>query len=167
MIINPNSAILKITATSLLVGSLSACLVNPEAVESSITEAEITCALGDFDCSEKRMGKRPVKNWKMSLPIYFGNNSWEIQSSSYSALSALGISFQHGLANATVELRGYADNQGDDNYNRQLSQRRADMVRDYLISTYGIDGNRLIARGYGELPSRSAKNRRVEAIRIR
>jgi len=48
-----------------------------------------------------------------------------------------------------VELQGHTDSQGADAYNLDLSQRRAESVRDYLISK-GVSGTRLVAKGYGE-----------------
>jgi OOP family OmpA-OmpF porin len=48
-----------------------------------------------------------------------------------------------------VELQGHTDSQGADVYNFDLSQRRADSVRNYLMSR-GVDASRLVARGYGE-----------------
>jgi OOP family OmpA-OmpF porin len=48
-----------------------------------------------------------------------------------------------------VELQGHTDSRGADAYNLDLSQRRADSVRDYLVSR-GVPGTRLTARGYGE-----------------
>jgi outer membrane protein OmpA-like peptidoglycan-associated protein len=48
-----------------------------------------------------------------------------------------------------VEVVGYTDSSGNDSYNLQLSQRRAEAVRDYLISR-GVNPSQLIARGYGE-----------------
>jgi OmpA-OmpF porin, OOP family len=51
--------------------------------------------------------------------------------------------------NLNVEIGGYADNMGSDEYNKQLSQKRAEEVRNYLIGQ-GVDGGRLSAVGYGE-----------------
>ena len=48
-----------------------------------------------------------------------------------------------------VDITGYADRLGSDQYNLKLSQRRADAVRTYLIAK-GIDGARLKAYGKGE-----------------
>ena len=71
-----------------------------------------------------------------------------------------------------VEVAGHTCNIGTDAYNLGLSQRRANAVREYLISK-GIPAERLTAKGYGE--SRPAfnndtiegraKNRRVELVR--
>lgn len=51
--------------------------------------------------------------------------------------------------NIAVEIGGYADNLGSDKYNKELSQKRAEGVRTYLVSK-GVDGARLTAVGYGE-----------------
>ena len=48
-----------------------------------------------------------------------------------------------------VELQGHTDSQGADVYNFDLSQSRADSVRNYLMSR-GVQGSRLVAKGYGE-----------------
>jgi outer membrane protein OmpA-like peptidoglycan-associated protein len=70
-----------------------------------------------------------------------------------------------------ITIEGYTDNVGSDAYNRDLSQRRADSVRDFLIQN-GISADRITARGFGEeYPVASndtqagrQQNRRVEII---
>ena len=48
-----------------------------------------------------------------------------------------------------VDITGYTDRLGSEKYNLKLSERRANAVRDYLVSK-GVDGNRLKAYGKGE-----------------
>ncbi|SEK36998.1 Outer membrane protein OmpA [Stigmatella aurantiaca] len=70
-----------------------------------------------------------------------------------------------------VWIEGHTDERGSLDYNRELSQKRAEAVREYLISR-GVAGNRLVAKGYGrEYPVASnetvegrAANRRVEFL---
>jgi outer membrane protein OmpA-like peptidoglycan-associated protein len=50
---------------------------------------------------------------------------------------------------AIIEIGAHTDNTGREETNLKLSQKRAEIVVNYLIKK-GIDGNRLIARGYGE-----------------
>jgi len=79
----------------------------------------------------------------------------------------------HDRPDLKVEVAGHTDNTGTPDYNRDLSQRRAESVRNYLISK-GIDGSRLTAKGYGETepettndtPEGRAQNRRVELKQI-
>lgn len=49
----------------------------------------------------------------------------------------------------TIELSSHTDSRADDNYNLNLSQRRAQSAVNYLVSK-GIDISRMVARGYGE-----------------
>jgi len=70
-----------------------------------------------------------------------------------------------------VEVQGHTDDIGTDEYNMGLSDRRANSVKEYLISQ-GIAADRLTSRGYGETNPRfpndseanRAKNRRVELV---
>ena len=71
----------------------------------------------------------------------------------------------------TIYIEGHTDSSGTGSYNLELSQRRADSVRDFLIDN-GISPNRIVARGYGEADpvasndttSGRRENRRVEVI---
>lgn len=68
-----------------------------------------------------------------------------------------------------AEVAGHTDDRGTADYNRSLSQKRAESVRGYLVSK-GVDASRLTARGYGEdspiadnkTSQGRAENRRVE-----
>jgi OOP family OmpA-OmpF porin len=70
-----------------------------------------------------------------------------------------------------VEIAGHTDSKGTDDYNRKLSQRRADSVREYLVKKLGMNGKLLTAVGYGEskpvatndTDAGRAENRRIEA----
>jgi len=48
-----------------------------------------------------------------------------------------------------IELSGHTDSRGSDDYNQQLSERRANAVRDYL-TTQAVDSGRMTAVGFGE-----------------
>ena len=68
-----------------------------------------------------------------------------------------------------VRVEGHCDYKGSDAYNMRLSQRRVNAVRQYLMA-HGIEGDRLVAVGYGEsrpiatneTAEGRARNRRVE-----
>ena len=68
-----------------------------------------------------------------------------------------------------LEISGHTDNRGSAVYNKDLSQRRADAVKNYFIAN-GIDASRLTSMGYGmDRPigdntseSGRARNRRTE-----
>ncbi|MEW6331236.1 MAG: OmpA family protein [Pseudomonadota bacterium] len=70
---------------------------------------------------------------------------------------------------ATIQVTGYTDSIGSEEYNRNLSMRRAQAAKDYLVSN-GVAENRIVLSGMGESnPIASndtaegrAQNRRVE-----
>jgi outer membrane protein OmpA-like peptidoglycan-associated protein len=53
---------------------------------------------------------------------------------------------------ATIEIviSGHTDGVGNAEYNQKLSERRAEAARQYLITEHGIDGSRLVAKGFGK-----------------
>jgi peptidoglycan-associated lipoprotein len=60
--------------------------------------------------------------------------------------------------NLTFSIEGHADERGTREYNLALGERRANAVKDYLM-TYGISGNRLSVISYGkERPVNSGSN---------
>lgn len=71
----------------------------------------------------------------------------------------------------SIRIDGYTDSRGTASSNLDLSQRRADAVRDFLIDN-GISPRRITARGYGEAAPVASnatragrrENRRVEVI---
>ena len=73
--------------------------------------------------------------------------------------------------NRGITIEGYTDSTGDEEYNYQLSERRAMAVRDFLVSA-GVNPQRITAQGYGEerpIASNDSErgrreNRRVEIV---
>jgi outer membrane protein OmpA-like peptidoglycan-associated protein len=73
--------------------------------------------------------------------------------------------------NLKLQVEGYTDSIGSDEYNQKLSEERADSVRNYLVSQSVPDGN-ISAQGYGKdhpiadnsTNSGRAQNRRVEMV---
>jgi len=71
----------------------------------------------------------------------------------------------------TLQIEGHTDSVGSDQMNQQLSERRADSVRDFLIAQ-GVAGSAVTAKGFGKtrpvVPNDTAegrqKNRRVELV---
>lgn len=100
--------------------------------------------------------------------LFFDFNKSTIKEESYSELNRLLALFDQ-IPGLVVEIGGHTDAIGSDAYNEQLSQDRANAVRDYLLSK-DISEERIVAKGYGEsLPVATndtdegrQQNRRVE-----
>ena len=80
--------------------------------------------------------------------IYYDFGKWDLRPESMVALDKL-VEILNDNPNITIELRSHTDSRASEQYNLELSQKRAQAVVDYLISK-GIDPKRLIAKGYGE-----------------
>ena len=101
--------------------------------------------------------------------IHFRTNAEVINENSYPLLDEVADILQKNPQIKLVEIQGHSDDRGNREHNVELSQKRADAVRQYLINA-GVSGERLTAKGFG--PSRPlapnvintgrAKNRRVE-----
>jgi len=107
--------------------------------------------------------------------ILFDFDRDTIKPESYGLLEEFGKILQEKeFAKTILVIAGHTDSVGSDEYNLKLSERRAKAVKNFLVSQYQIDSNRLIVIGYGErVPIASndtnegrAKNRRIEFIRI-
>jgi outer membrane protein OmpA-like peptidoglycan-associated protein len=102
--------------------------------------------------------------------VLFDTNKSELKSGSASHLAKL-AAFLNKYPDRTVIIEGYTDNTGSEDYNLNLSQRRADSVRSYLLNQ-GINSTRIATSGKGESDpvagndstSGRQQNRRVEVI---
>ena len=104
----------------------------------------------------------------LSLPVPFAFDSAEILPSAKAQLDAIAAGIRLLPADQKVLIEGHTDAVGTEQYNEELSQRRAQSVRRYLVATHGIESTRLQAVGLGEhdpLPGRNplaGENRRVQ-----
>ena len=102
--------------------------------------------------------------------VNFKTGSAVLSADAKSALDTLATKAMNAKG-YVLEVSGYADSTGNVNFNRQLSQRRADAVIRYLVESHNIPLRRIITPyGYGELNPVAendtregrAQNRRVE-----
>jgi outer membrane protein OmpA-like peptidoglycan-associated protein len=78
----------------------------------------------------------------------FNYDSADLQGSAISQLQKLGTLIKRN-PKATFTVEGYTDSLGSPDYNLDLSQRRADSVKDYLVTVMGINPAQIETKGYG------------------
>ncbi len=82
------------------------------------------------------------------VSVYFPFDKAEPQSYSDDALNYV-VDFLKKNPSVSVNLKGYADELGQTDYNQKLSEKRADRVKDILVAS-GIDEGRISTEGMGE-----------------
>ena len=102
--------------------------------------------------------------------VLFGLNQYTLKPDAREKLAKVsGILLSY--PNLKLQVEGYTDNTGSDEYNDKLSEERADAVRDYLMSQ-GVALTNISAAGYGKADpvadnstaSGRAENRRVQLV---
>jgi outer membrane protein OmpA-like peptidoglycan-associated protein len=109
----------------------------------------------------------------IDLEITFDYDSAKISQKALPAVTALGKALTNPeLKGATFVLAGHTDAKGGEAYNQDLSERRADSVKTYLMEKYGIPAADLVTVGYGETKLKNPadpsadENRRVQVVNM-
>ena len=126
--------------------------------------------LKDFEPVVMDIDLDPVREGSVAVlkNIFFDVDKYELKEKSQTELEKL-IRFMKENAAVKIEIGGHTDNTGSAGYNRQLSEKRARAVFDYLVEK-GIDARRLTPKGYGPDQPRASNdgeegrqlNRRIE-----
>ncbi len=131
-----------------------------------VQEAKLRQKLEGTGVSVTRVGDNITLN--MPSSITFALNSADLNAQFYNALGGVAMVLKE-YNKTVIEVAGHTDSSGSDQYNQQLSQRRASSVATYMAGQ-GISSQRLLTVGAGEShPIASndseagrSQNRRVE-----
>jgi outer membrane protein OmpA-like peptidoglycan-associated protein len=109
----------------------------------------------------------------IDLEITFDYNSADISVRSQRAVQALGKALSsEDLKGSTFVVAGHTDGVGSEAYNQDLSERRADSIKRYLIDKHGIAAADLVTVGYGKSKPKDPANpldpanRRVQVVNM-
>jgi outer membrane protein OmpA-like peptidoglycan-associated protein len=109
----------------------------------------------------------------IDLEITFDYNSADISQKSLPAVQTLGRALTNpDLKGSTFVVAGHTDAAGGEAFNQDLSERRAEAIKRYLVDKYGITGSDLVTVGYGKSklkdPSQpfAEANRRVQVVNM-
>lgn len=83
------------------------------------------------------------------LNILWDFNSAKLRDDAKKEIDIVLLGLLRTEPDVTIELSSHTDSRGSDEYNRALSQRRANAIKNYLVSK-GAASRRLISKGYGE-----------------
>lgn len=109
----------------------------------------------------------------IDLEITFDYNSANISAKSLPSVQALGRALTNpDLKGSTFVVAGHTDAAGSEGYNQDLSERRADSIKHYLMDNYHIASSDLVTVGYGKTKLKDPNqpmaevNRRVQVVNM-
>jgi outer membrane protein OmpA-like peptidoglycan-associated protein len=164
--------------SSLLLCGLAVALGAPAASAEELSVDQMVCAL-DPGCT---LPSAPVRRMRgitvtasavrpgsFDQQIMFAFNSADLTPEARKQLDKVAEALSNPrVATSTIIIHGHTDAVGGAEYNRVLSQQRAEAARQYFIKEHGIDPSRLVAKGHGKtqllLPDdpNNDRNRRVQ-----
>lgn len=128
-------------------------------------------SLGERQEIADRVAEISTNKPKIDLEIQFDYNSAEISKGSSQAARELGKALSDPSLKGTIfVVAGHTDGVGGDAFNMELSGRRADTIKRFLVRNYGIAANDLVTVAYGKTRLKDAANpndpinRRVEVV---
>lgn len=121
----------------------------------------------------EKLSKVAEKLPAYDMDIFFDYNSADISQNAKPSVEALGKALtDNELKGASFLVAGHTDASGGSDYNQKLSERRAQAVRDYLVSHYQLSAEQLMPIGYGQQQLKNSKdpfageNRRVQIVNL-
>jgi outer membrane protein OmpA-like peptidoglycan-associated protein len=88
------------------------------------------------------------------VPVHFGFDSSVVREEDITVLGQVADVIRRVYPTALVTIEGFADPAGTPQYNIALSQRRADAVKDVMVSRFGLPDRQFKTVGYGEQGAR-------------
>jgi outer membrane protein OmpA-like peptidoglycan-associated protein len=121
----------------------------------------------------KELGAIADNKRAIDLEVNFDYDSAHIRPDAAQVLASLGAALQDpALKGFVVLVAGHTDARGGDAYNMDLSQRRAHAVRAFLIGTFKLAPDSIVAVGFGEerlknpVHGDAPENRRVQVVNM-
>ncbi len=130
--------------------------------------SNVRIAVGAPDMRNKLMTDGKL----VTYGIYFDVNKDVVKPESYGTLKSI-ADILNEVPDVKVKILGFTDSDGADAANLDLSKRRAAAVKNELVKSFNVNGDRLVTDGLGEAqpvapndtPANKALNRRVEFIK--
>ena len=132
--------------------------------QAQAMQAQTSQAQAELDAIKQMIAHKDMD------PVEFRTARADLLPGSHAALDKIAL-IAKKYPNLKLRVEGHTDSQGDDTYNLNLSQKRADAVRNYLVSA-GVSGDQVVAAGFGksrpiasnDTAEGRAQNRRVEFL---
>ena len=138
--------ILRYSVKNILVVIMAALVLSACATKTTTTSKKLSTQI----TGDTYTGEETVKYLATGVPdrVFFATNKSVLTTASRDTLRKQ-AAWMRKKKDLTFTIEGHADERGTREYNLALGERRANAVKDYLM-TYGISGNRLSVISYGK-----------------
>ena len=152
-----------------LTGSATLGVDGKSAILQGAAPLEVRAAQPALPPPPPQKAKIVEEHIEITEKVQFAYNKAEILSASDDLLNDVATVMKQHPEVKKIRIEGHASSEGNDKYNKDLSDRRAKAVMDFLVNV-GVDADRMEAVGYGEerpiadndTEEGREKNRRVE-----
>jgi outer membrane protein OmpA-like peptidoglycan-associated protein len=152
-----------------------------QGVDSRVTEVSALAKQAQQDASrageavretDRRFANRNKLSTLETKSVYFDFGKADVRDEGFAELEEVAKALKAD-PNAVVELQGFADSRGSDDYNYRLTRDRVDAVTRHLVQRHGIELRRIHAVGMGKAPQEAgakadrealSKSRRVDIV---
>ncbi|MBO5779886.1 MAG: OmpA family protein [Muribaculaceae bacterium] len=125
---------------------LSACGANNAALSAQI--ADLQRQLEECLKVKNAPCEKIVETLNNKYYVFFDFSSSRINAMQQAQIELIANTLKANKGSKVV-VKGYASKDGNKAYNEKLSQKRADSIKNELVKRYGIEANRIEARGEG------------------
>ncbi len=123
------------------------------AQQLGMVRGDVRALRGDLDSMRTEFNAKIVAmegGLKFALPVTFGFNESVLRDNTQPALARFAKIASKYYPGSKITVEGFTDPAGSARYNLALSMRRAQTVRQYLVSNAGLTTNEIEAVGYGK-----------------
>jgi outer membrane protein OmpA-like peptidoglycan-associated protein len=154
--------------------SLTLTGASPYAVQRQLLDSVRNRSAHSITATEReQIAAAAADKRSIDIEINFDYRSAGISRAAAASVETLGRALQHpNLKGMTFVLAGHTDGKGGVSYNQDLSERRVDTVRRYLVDRFRLPSKTLVAVGYGKTRLKNegdpvgAENRRVQIVNM-
>ena len=122
--------------------------INADAKTIEQLRTDLEAAQNEKPVQQVQVVKQVVNNNVLQPTVIFGLGKTTVDAAQMASVAMI-AKYMKNHPESRLEIKGYASPEGNPELNRKISQKRAQSVKDVLVSRYGIAADRLVVTGMG------------------